>query len=610
MVYHYRSKASLEKSAYSFRCTMVRDTHSYLYLLGLLFLTGCQWNLDKGAFEQPCTKPSAAILVTTNQLSVTLSLSNKTGDVETASWDAGDKTAVQTGETVVHSYTAPGTYTVKLNLTNRCGDQFDVSQSITVDQQIPPQVETLDPASISTNKATLGMRFTSLGRSMAITEFGYCYSDTKSVPTIADNIRRIDTTRTINAVVNTPFAVVQGGLGSGKVYYVRAYCKTDKLTDPQYGAPKSFTTTVPVAVAPVVVTGGSASITTTSAVLKMTLQSYTPPLYRIGVVYGKTATLDPAKDKIMFIQQTNPALQEYSFTTTNKDTDPVNYATPLEPNTTYYYQAFGVTQQVNNVPGSEKLAVGAVSSFKTAPLAAVAPVVVTGGSESITSNSAVLKMTLQSYTPPLYRIGIVYGKTATLDPGKDKIMFIQQTNPALQEYSFTTTNKDTDPINYATPLEPNTTYYYQAFGVTQQVNNVVGSEKLGVGAVNSFKTGPAVAVAPVVITGASLSITKTSAVLKMTLQSFTTPLYRVGIVYGKTATLDPGKDKIMFIQQTNPALQEYTFSTTDRSTDPVNYATPLEPNTTYYYQAFGATQQVNNVSAVGSGRTLSFKTAP
>ncbi len=334
--------------------------NAYICLVGLLLLTGCQWNLDKMLFDSPCVKPSAAIQVQANQLTIMASLAGKIGDVTTATWDFGDNSAAQTGETVTHSYTAIGTYAIKVVLTNLCKDRVEITQPATVDQQVPPQLETLDPANIATDKATLGLRFTSLGKSMTITEFGYCYSNTKPLPTVDDNARPLSGTATLA----TAYTAVQTGLTAGGVYTVWAYCKTDK-TDPQYGLPKSFTIATPPAVAPVVETGAASSVGSTSAVLRMTLKSFTSPLYRVGVCYSRNATPDPGSDKIMFIQETGPALREYTFTTTDKATDPVNYATPLEPNTTYYYRAFGVTQQVNNVLGTEKLALGTISTFKT-----------------------------------------------------------------------------------------------------------------------------------------------------------------------------------------------------------------------------------------------------
>jgi PKD repeat protein len=60
------------------------------------------------------------------------------GTIASYSWEFGDGTATQTGETTSHSYTAAGEYTVTLRVTDDAGETTGVSRTVTVNAPEPP----------------------------------------------------------------------------------------------------------------------------------------------------------------------------------------------------------------------------------------------------------------------------------------------------------------------------------------------------------------------------------------------------------------------------------------------------------------------------------------
>ena len=89
--------------------------------------------------EVPNQAPVAAFTATTSQLTATVDGSASTDDVGVAGhvWDFGDG-ATATGATALHTYTAAGTYTVRLTVTDAAGLSGTTTRSVTVTAPTPP----------------------------------------------------------------------------------------------------------------------------------------------------------------------------------------------------------------------------------------------------------------------------------------------------------------------------------------------------------------------------------------------------------------------------------------------------------------------------------------
>ncbi|QIP15437.1 PKD domain-containing protein [Spirosoma aureum] len=287
---------------------------------------GCKWNLDTRSFPK-CESPTAKINYQANLLSVTFSLSALTGTTDDVKWDFGDG---QSGSSAVavsmpHSYTASGTYAVKANLTNKCGDAYTASTSITISNVVPPTVtiQDLDPTTITMNSAALRMTVTSNGNGV-ISRYGLCYSTTNNPPTIADQ----KTENTFNPTVGTANSFTMTQLQPGTTYYVRAFAINSAA--PSYSQEVRTFTTPPLL--PVVTTIGTSSLDRSTALVLFRLDNAgIPAAIRYGICYSSTSN-DPKLPGASAVDVTGPVVgANTSVTLTN-----------LSINTRYYYRSFAV----------------------------------------------------------------------------------------------------------------------------------------------------------------------------------------------------------------------------------------------------------------------------
>ncbi|PWJ27522.1 PKD domain-containing protein [Branchiibius hedensis] len=103
---------------------------------------GPQWTMTSGttgsssvAFYEYVTPPVASFTKTATNLALSVDGTASTAGTGTISgydWDWGDSTTHGTGSTASHTYASPGTYTVKLTVTNSAGGTASTTQSVTV----------------------------------------------------------------------------------------------------------------------------------------------------------------------------------------------------------------------------------------------------------------------------------------------------------------------------------------------------------------------------------------------------------------------------------------------------------------------------------------------
>jgi len=92
------------------------------------------WSLSGHGAPLPNVLPTAAFTSSANRLAASFDASTSTdsdGTISSYAWDFGDG-ATGTGVTAAHAYGAPGTYSVKLKVTDNAGGNNEVSHDITV----------------------------------------------------------------------------------------------------------------------------------------------------------------------------------------------------------------------------------------------------------------------------------------------------------------------------------------------------------------------------------------------------------------------------------------------------------------------------------------------
>lgn len=186
-------------------------------------------------------------------------------------------------------------------------------------------VVTSDVSNIKYTSATLNATVTAIGEP-AITERGFCYSDSYDIPSIMDKVIRV------SGVAAGAFKAELNNLEEDHTYYVRAYVIQDGKA--VYDAVKKFNT----GYAPLVATGPAISVSEVSSLYwKATFQgAFTdgnPAVTANGFVYStstnptvNTGTVVPAT-KTEYVSQN----QAYRFTRTVSN---------LSPYKTYYYRAY------------------------------------------------------------------------------------------------------------------------------------------------------------------------------------------------------------------------------------------------------------------------------
>ncbi len=186
-------------------------------------------------------------------------------------------------------------------------------------------VVTSDVSNIRYTSATLNATVTAIGEP-AITERGFCYSDSYDFPTLKHKVIRV------SGIAAGAFKAELNNLEEDHTYYVRSYVIQNG--EAIYGEVRRFNT----GYAPVVATGPATSVSEVSALYwKATLQGAfadgNPAVTADGFVYStstnptvNTGTAVPAT-KTEYVSQN----QAYRFTRTVSN---------LSPYKTYYYRAY------------------------------------------------------------------------------------------------------------------------------------------------------------------------------------------------------------------------------------------------------------------------------
>ena len=155
-----------------------------IYILLVFIILSCEkWTLDEKTFPD-CTTPSATIKsVSDDKLNVKLSLDNVQGVVEKAVWNINNGSATVTGNSIAYSFSNQGTYSVSVEISNKCGDTYVAKTQITVSYLT---ATTLEPTVVSTNSAILQMSVSGITTSSVI-KYGICYSETSPTPILENS---------------------------------------------------------------------------------------------------------------------------------------------------------------------------------------------------------------------------------------------------------------------------------------------------------------------------------------------------------------------------------------------------------------------------------------
>ena len=194
-----------------------------------------KWNLDEKTFPD-CTAPSATIKsAPDDKLNVKLSLDNVQGVVDKAVWNINNGSAIITGNSIAYSFSNQGTYSVSVELTNKCGDSYVAKTQITVSYLT---ALTLEPTLVSTNSTILQMSVSGLASSSVI-KYGICYSETSLTP-ILENSKSVFFSDI--PVFNQVYSFRATDLKDNTKYYQRAFITFSGGV--VYGDVKTFSTLI------------------------------------------------------------------------------------------------------------------------------------------------------------------------------------------------------------------------------------------------------------------------------------------------------------------------------------------------------------------------------
>jgi PKD repeat protein len=299
----------------------------HTYIIGITLVISCvsvllscgNWEIPTRKSQRSCTKPAGTLGAQAQQLKVAFSISDNTGTIDQINWDFGNgSTSATTGMTVVYTYPTSGTYTVKATLTNSCGQETILSQTLQVSVAVVPTVTLQAITTISTNSVAAGMTITSNGNA-TITEYGICYSPTNQLPDITKDPKISGVTAaTLNA--SLPFSLT--GLQPNTRYYARSYAVNS--AGPGYSQVQNFLTGQNADVAIDNITAG---ITTADAQMRVTTLG-NPVITAYGICYSSTIT-SPDLTNSISAAISNPIVGSTIINIKN-----------LTPNTKYYYKLF------------------------------------------------------------------------------------------------------------------------------------------------------------------------------------------------------------------------------------------------------------------------------
>ncbi len=304
------------------------------WLLLLLVVDGCQWNLDTQPFPK-CESPTAQVGHSANLLDVTFVLTETTGTTNSVKWEFGDGAVTNTTSfSTSHNYEAPGKYTIRATLTNLCGDTYTTpAKDITISNVVPPTVTIQEPVGVTSSGVTLPMTVTDNGRGV-ISRYGLCYSSTNKIPTV-DSIS-VPVSGTVSVSANPTVGAVNSlsasALQPNTVYYVRAFAYNESGTIPAYSSEvKSFTTAIQI---PVVTTVGTSSVDKSTALVQFRLEvAGVPAATRYGICYSDSDIEPKVGNPLTLIADVPNPMVGMNV--------PVSL-TNLTASTLYYYRSFAV----------------------------------------------------------------------------------------------------------------------------------------------------------------------------------------------------------------------------------------------------------------------------
>lgn len=155
----------------------------FLYLSLLFLLSDCRkYDLPKREFPT-CETALSQVSHQATQLSVEFSVSSSNNATfDKIEWDFDDgKKESGPSLKITHKYAAKGTYTVKLTLTDKCGNQTSKEYPLTVSDAVVASMSNCQISAITNNSATFKFDLTNTGNT-TVTEWGVYISETETVP--------------------------------------------------------------------------------------------------------------------------------------------------------------------------------------------------------------------------------------------------------------------------------------------------------------------------------------------------------------------------------------------------------------------------------------------
>jgi hypothetical protein len=387
--------------------------------------------------------------------------STLSGAVQTTSVDLGSGTSASNVSGNLTGLNAGTLYYFQWVASNSAGTTHGTINSFTTSAAAQaPTAASGSAASVTTNSATLGGTVNPNG---ADTHYWFLYGTSSTLSGASQTSSQDLGSGTTASVISANIS----GLSAGTQYYWEVVAQNS--TGTTNGAILSFATTTAVQ-NPTVLTGSASTITSTSATL------------------SGTVTPNGADTNAWFLYGTSSTLSG-ATTTSSQDLGSGTTATPISANisglnagTLYYYRV-----SAGNSAGSGN---GNIYSFTTT--AAQAPTVSTGGSASITSNSASVGGTVNpngSDTKAWFQYATNNGFTGSSTTGQ------QDLASGTSNVAFNAS---------LSGLTSNTLYYFRAVA-----SNSGGTIN---GSTASFTTTSA-AQAPTAASGSATSVTTNSATL-------------------------------------------------------------------------------------------------
>jgi hypothetical protein len=442
--------------------------------------------------------------------------------------------------------TANTVYYIRAFATTTAGTSYGVSKNFKTNTAIttPPVVLTNNVASITTNAATVNGTLQSTGTS-PVTKYGFCYSTTRTNPTVADQVITAGTTSP--GSLPHAFSSQLTLLTPATTYYVRSFASSAAGTS--YGASLSFATTSPPTAPPAVQTVNVSAISYFSAsVLGNITAKGTSDITAYGVVFSTTNTNPTISDSKVVVSTVSPDRVPFGFTAT---------LSSLSPNTTYYVRAYATS------------AVGtAYGVMKRLVTRAATPVVVTDQATfDVAMNTTTTRGTIQNAgASTVTRYGFCYSHI--------------NSNPTVADNAseFTTAIRSF-PFSFSQSflrLSPGT-YYFRAYA-----QNSYGIAYGNVVTVTVFFL-PGVSTDNAVTKNAEQGIETLSATITA---AGSTPVLEYGFCYIRTALLSTsnfrvGDANIAVVQRSSPTPGTFPF--------PYAMDVTVSYNEDYSYRAYART---------------------